>query len=92
MAMRRIHAATEVLTYKWHPDILYAVYELQGAGYSELEATLDDISSKMLTRGLSDLCERNVLETTETVEDSGRTIYVLSDNGTSATGPIGHRY
>lgn len=79
--VRRIKAATEVLGYKWHPAILYTAYELDGAGYSELEAALDGISSKMLSDGLSDLCERNLLETTETVEESGRTIYVLSDEG-----------
>jgi len=79
--VKRIRAATEILTYKWHPAILYAVHELGGAGYSELEATLDDISSKMLSDGLSDLCERDVLTTTELVEDSGRTMYVLTDKG-----------
>lgn len=79
--MGRMQAATEVLTYKWHPEIVYTVHELEGAGYSELEAALDGISSKMLSGGLSDLCERDILETSETVEDSGRTIYVLSDKG-----------
>jgi DNA-binding HxlR family transcriptional regulator len=79
--MDRIQAATEVLGYKWHPAILYTVYELDGAGYSELEASLDGISPKMLSDGLSDLCERNILTTTETIEDSGRTIYVLSEKG-----------
>jgi DNA-binding HxlR family transcriptional regulator/DNA-binding response OmpR family regulator len=79
--MSRIQAATEVLGYKWHPDIVYTVHELGGAGYSELEASLDGISSKMLSDGLSDLRERNLLEKTETVEGSGRRIYVLTDKG-----------
>jgi len=79
--MRRIQSATEVFGYKWHPVIIYAVYELESAGYSEIEAALDGISSKMLSDGLSDLCDRNLLETTESVEDSGRTIYILSDKG-----------
>lgn len=79
--MKQIQAATEVLSYKWHPVILYTVYELDGAGYSELEATLDGISSKMLSDGLSDLCERNILTTTEVIEESGRAIYVLSEKG-----------
>jgi DNA-binding response OmpR family regulator len=76
-----MQAATEVLSYKWYPSIIYTVYELDGAGYSELEATLDGISSKMLSDGLSDLCERNIMATTETVTGSGRTIYVLSSKG-----------
>lgn len=79
--MKQIQAATEVLSYKWHPVILYTVYELDGAGYSELEATLDGISSKMLSDGLSDLCERNILTTIEVIEESGRAIYVLSEKG-----------
>jgi DNA-binding response OmpR family regulator len=79
--MRHIQAATEVFRYKWHPVIIYTVSELEGAGYAELEAALDGISSKMLSDGLSDLCDRNILETTETVANSGRTIYVLSEKG-----------
>jgi DNA-binding response OmpR family regulator/DNA-binding HxlR family transcriptional regulator len=79
--MGRMQAATEVLTYKWHPDIVYTIHELEGAGYSELEAALDGISSKMLSGGLSDLRERGILETRETVEGSGRKTYVLSDRG-----------
>ena len=70
-----------MLSYKWHPVILYTVHELGEAGYSELEATLDGISSKMLSEGLSDLCERELLATTETVDGSGRTVYVLSEKG-----------
>jgi len=79
--MKRIQAATEVLSYKWHPVILYTVYELDGAGYSELEASLDGISPKMLSDGLSDLCGRDILTTTETIEESGRSMYVLSEKG-----------
>jgi DNA-binding response OmpR family regulator len=79
--MGRIQEATEVFTYKWHPVILHAVYELEGGGYSELEAAVDGISSKMLSDGLADLRERDILETRETVEDSGRTVYVLSEKG-----------
>jgi DNA-binding HxlR family transcriptional regulator/DNA-binding response OmpR family regulator len=79
--VRQIKAATELFSYKWHPVILYTVHELDGAAYSELEAALDGVSSKMLSDGLSALCERNILETTERTENSGRTIYVLSDKG-----------
>lgn len=79
--LSQIQAATEVFSYKWQPLIFYAVHELEGAGYSEVDAALDGISSKMLSDGLSDLCERDILETTETVEDSGRTIYELSSRG-----------
>ena len=79
--MSQIQASTEIFSYKWYPSIIHTVYELEGAGYSELESSLGSISSKMLSDGLSDLCERNVLTTTETVEGSGRTIYVLSSKG-----------
>jgi DNA-binding HxlR family transcriptional regulator/DNA-binding response OmpR family regulator len=79
--VKRIKDATELFSYKWHPVILYTVYELGGAGYSEIEAAIDGVSSKMLSDGLSDLCERNIVEMTERVEDSGRRIYVLSDKG-----------
>ena len=79
--MSQMQASTEIFAYKWHPHIIYTVYELEGAGYSEIESSLGSISSKMLSDGLSDLCERNILSTTETVEGSGRTIYVLSSKG-----------
>jgi len=79
--VRRIKDATELFSYKWYPVILYTVYELDGAGYSEIKAAIDGVSSKMLSDGLSDLCERDILETTERIENSGRTIYVLSDKG-----------
>jgi DNA-binding response OmpR family regulator len=78
-----IQAATEVFSYKWHPAIVYTVYGLQGAGYSEIEAKLDGISSKVLSDGLSDLCERSILSTKETVEGSGRVVYELTDKGRS---------
>ena len=81
MGADRIQAATEVFSYKWHPVILYAVYELEGAGYSEVEATIDGISSKVLSDGLSDLCECGILATTETVEGSGRMVYELTEKG-----------
>lgn len=79
--MSQIQDSTEIFSYKWYPSIIRTVYELEGAGYSELESSLGSISSKMLSDGLSDLCERNVLTTTETVEESGRTIYILSSKG-----------
>lgn len=79
--MGRIQAATEVLSYKWHPEIIYTVHKLDSAGYAEVEAALDGISSKMLSDGLSDLSERDILETAETVGGSGRTVYVLTDRG-----------
>ena len=81
MVIERIQAATEVFSYKWYPVIIYTVYEMNGASYSELDSTLDDISSKMLAGGLSDLRERDILEQRETVEGSGRTIYTLSSRG-----------
>ncbi len=79
--MSQIQASTEIFAYKWYPSIIYTVNELEGAGYSELESSLGSISSKMLSDGLSDLCERNVLTTTETVEGGGRTVYILSSKG-----------
>lgn len=81
--MSQIQVSTEIFAYKWYPSIIYTVYELERAGYSELESSLGSISSKMLSDGLSDLCERNVLTTTETVEGSGRTVYILSSKGRS---------
>ena len=79
--MSQMQASTEIFAYKWYPSIIYTVYELEGAGYSELESSLGSISSKMLSDGLSDLCERNILTTTETVEGNGRTIYILTSKG-----------
>lgn len=81
MRKSQLQAATEVFSYKWYPAIVHAVYELEGAGYSEIEVALDGVSSKMLSDGLSDLCERNIITETETVEGSGRKVYHLSTKG-----------
>ena len=81
--MSQMNASTEIFAYKWYPSIIHTVYELEGAGYSELESSLGSISSKMLSDGLSDLCERDILTTTETVEGSGRTRYILTSKGQS---------
>jgi len=79
--VHQIHALTGLLSYKWYPAILYAVHELDGASYSEIASVLEDISSKMLSDSLSDLCERQLLTTTETVENSGKDIYILTRKG-----------
>jgi len=79
--VEQVKQSTKILSYKWHPIIIYVVDELDGAGYSEIEAVLDGISSKMLSDGLSDLCEMGVLKTTEKVEGSGITIYELTEKG-----------
>lgn len=71
----------EIFSYKWHPIIIYTVYELDTAGYSELEASIESISSKMLSSGLSDLRERNILKMSEAVEGSGRKVYSLTEKG-----------
>ena len=68
----------EIFSYKWHPIIIYTVYELDTAGYSELEASIE---SKMLSSGLSDLRERNILKMSEAVEGSGRKVYSLTEKG-----------
>jgi len=79
--IQQIQDATELFSYKWYPAILYTVGELDGASYSHIESVLDGISSKMLSDGLASLCERGLLTTTESVDNSGRDIYILTPKG-----------
>ncbi|WP_247009487.1 response regulator [Halorientalis litorea] len=81
ISVERLQSATEVFSYKWYPVILYSVYEVGNASYSEIEASLGGISPKMLSDGLSDLCDRNLLRTTEAVENSGKEGYELTEKG-----------
>lgn len=79
--LQRLRAATEIVSYKWHPQILFTTAELDGASYSEIDAAIEGISSKMLADGLGELCEEGYLEQTEPVPDSGRTVYHPTDEG-----------
>lgn len=67
--------ATDILSYKWQPRILYLIGALQGASYSEIKTSLDGISSKMLSESLQELVDKSVVEKSEPVKESGIKIY-----------------
>lgn len=81
--IHQARAATEVLSYKWHAVIIEIVNSLNEARYSDIDSEIDQISSKMLSDGLSDLVERNILTKVEKPSKNGGVTYELTMKGKS---------
>lgn len=71
----KLGKATDILSYKWQPRILYAIEVLHGASFSEIKAYLDGISSKMLSENIGKLINENIIKESEPVEGSGVNVY-----------------
>ncbi|NHN43055.1 helix-turn-helix transcriptional regulator [Halorubellus sp. JP-L1] len=73
---------------KWHPVILHRLMDGGPAGFNELEARVDGISSKVLSESLDDL-EANDLVVRETVSETPvRVQYSLTETGASLDGVV----
>ena len=70
-----------LLSKKWHPVLIHALAAADGAGFSDLETRLDDISAKVLTDALSDLQTHGIVERTEVNQRPLRVEYTLTDSG-----------
>jgi len=77
----QIQDATDILSYKWFAVVIEAVHTLDGARYSGIESHIGQISSKMLSDALSDLCERQILVRNEANDDNSGAIYNLTIKG-----------
>lgn len=74
-------SAQEVLGRKWHPVVLYHLFRDSPQGFSGLKGSISDVSSKMLSEGLSDLEELGLIERTITSEKPVRVEYELTPTG-----------
>lgn len=73
--LRQLTDATDILSYKWQPKILYVIAILEGATYSEIKTTLGNVSSKMLSEGLEELRDAGIVRKSESIEGSGVNVY-----------------
>jgi len=62
-AQQRLVEVAGIVGNKWHPVILHQLFRNEKMGFSELGSAIDDISSKMLSEGLSELEEEHGLIT-----------------------------
>lgn len=72
---------------KWHPVIIDRLLDHGPCGFSELEAAVDGISSKVLSDSLEDLQEKRLVEREVVSEQPFRVQYSLTDHGASL-GPV----
>lgn len=72
---------TLVLGRKWHPVIIYCLLEEDSIGFSDLESSIDGISSKMLSQTLEDLEHNGLIERTVINTRPFRVQYSLTDAG-----------
>lgn len=68
---------------KWHPVIVHRLLDGGPSGFSELEANVDGISSKVLSDSLDDLQEKRLVSRKVVSEKPFRVEYSLTDHGES---------
>jgi DNA-binding response OmpR family regulator/DNA-binding HxlR family transcriptional regulator len=79
--LQRLQNATELFSRKWNPLILYTVAQVGEASYTDIERSIDGISPKMLSDGLTELCDRDLLVKEDLSGDMDRTQYHLTQSG-----------
>ena len=68
---------------KWHPVIVHRLLQNGPAGFNELKADVDGISSKVLSDSLEDLQEHGLVEREVVNEQPFRVNYSLTERGAS---------
>ncbi|MEF8786452.1 MAG: helix-turn-helix domain-containing protein [Haloarculaceae archaeon] len=82
-----LHATRDIVGRKWHPVLLFYLFQDGPLGFSALKERTDGISSKMLSESLSDL-EDAGLVTRELLDDQPvRVEYAVSERG-ETLGPV----
>ncbi|MCJ7429433.1 MAG: helix-turn-helix transcriptional regulator [Candidatus Nanohaloarchaeota archaeon QJJ-5] len=77
-----ITVTAELLGRKWHPVIVHRLLQ-QPMGFSQLRKQVHDISDKVLSESLDDLCEKDIVKR-EVISESPKTVeYSLTDRGKS---------
>ena len=68
---------------KWHPVVVHRLLNDGPSGFSELEESVDGISSKVLSDVLDDLQEKRLVDREIVNEKPVRTEYSLTEHGAS---------
>ncbi|MFW5939170.1 MAG: winged helix-turn-helix transcriptional regulator [Halolamina sp.] len=68
---------------KWHPVVIHRLLKDGPSGFSELETSVDGISSKVLSDVLDDLQHKRLIDREIVSEKPVRTEYSLIDHGAS---------
>ena len=82
-----VTCTAHVLGRKWHPVIVHSLLEHGPMGFSELERTIDGVSSNVLSDSLGDLEAKELVDRTIVNEKPVRVEYSLTRHGTSL-GPV----
>ena len=80
-AERVLQSMQEIVGRKWHPVILYHLLRDGPTGYTELLDRIGGISSKMLSEGLSELEDRELVDRTITNRKPVRVAYEPTGRG-----------
>jgi DNA-binding HxlR family transcriptional regulator len=68
---------------KWHPVVIHRLLDEGPSGFSELEDSVDGVSSKVLSEVLDDLESKRLIDREIVSEKPVRTEYSLTDHGES---------
>lgn len=78
---QRVVDTVDLVSKKWHPVIIHRLTEEGPLRFNELKERIDGISAKVLTDGLEDLTENELLRRTVVSESPLRVEYELTDTG-----------
>lgn len=74
-------ATSDVLGRKWHPVIIQRLLDHGALRFGELEATIPEVSGKVLSESLTDLEEKRLVERTVTDGKPVKVEYTLTSHG-----------
>ncbi|QGA80854.1 winged helix-turn-helix transcriptional regulator [Candidatus Nanohalobium constans] len=74
--------ATEFLSRKWYPLIIFTLSEAGDLGFNDLKESIGDVSGKVLSENLSNLVEEGFVEKEVLSESPKRVKYSLTEKGT----------
>ncbi len=81
--VRLLNEAGNILGRKWHPVIMFHLVENGPMRFSELQKTIDSISSKMLSEALDNLEDSDLVKRTVVKEKPLRVEYSVTPAGQS---------
>lgn len=78
---QRVVDTVDLISKKWHPVIIHRLTEEGPLRFNELKERIEGISAKVLTDGLEDLTENELLRRTVVSESPLRVEYELTETG-----------
>lgn len=85
---QRVVDTVDLISKKWHPVIIHRLTEEGPLRFNELKERIDGISAKVLTDGLEDLTENELLYRTVVSESPLRVEYELTETGHELQGAL----